>query len=451
MSTPAIAPRLPRQPRLGRTEALAALAAAAVAALAAVSIGPKALALPAVVVIVLFFVREPLALLALFLDVGLFKEEAFVKSLPIDATLALGLLVAMVCGLRLVSGRVRPVSWGYGLMVAVLILSVAISLTWTSAPDYGSTKATTFLTVTMLAIGAPFFLVERWEDLRRFLMWTVVVAVPVAILALTHPAEETGRLAGDNTIGTSRLLSTGALILLLGALGSRSRWKLPAIALAAGFVATAAAVGSRGPILSLVLALGFTVVAWLLRSPGKLAPIIAIGAVGVAVVPFVSLPATSSERLSQAATDPVAAFREDDRYVLYQQAFQLIDDNPIRGAGVGSFITVSPEAKWPHNMFVELWAELGLAAMLVVAGMVITVIAGLFRLAWQLASGSREQELVYILLGVFFFNLLAVQVSGNINDNRDFWGVLAIASIVVAGSLKTDEPQAPVPLSSRGQ
>jgi len=36
---------------------------------------------------------------------------------------------------------------------------------------------------------------------------------------------------------------------------------------------------------------------------------------------------------------------------------------------------------------------------------------------------------------VFLFNLMAVQVSGNINDNRDFWGLLALASLVVAGGL----------------
>jgi hypothetical protein len=46
---------------------------------------------------------------------------------------------------------------------------------------------------------------------------------------------------------------------------------------------------------------------------------------------------------------------------------------------------------------------------------------------------------VYILLAVFTFNLLAVQVSGNINDNRDFWGMLSIASIVVAGGIDSRE------------
>ena len=439
MSARALAPQLSTSARLGRGEALLGFAVAGVAAAATVMAGPVAMAIPAALLIVIFFLREPLALFALYLVIGLFKEEAVVKSLPVDATLALGLLLALVCGARLVTGRVRSVPYGFALTIAVVALSLAVSLGWTSAHSYGSQKVTTYLTVTMLAIGAPFFLFERWEDLRRFFTWTVVVAVPVALLALAHPSVDTGRLAGDNTIGTSRLLCTAALILVLGALG-RSRLRLPAAAVAAGFIAVAAAVGSRGPILSFGLALAVTLAAWLLRVPRNVAPVLAIAAASIAVVPFVSLPATSSERLSEAARDPAAAFRADDRYFLVQQAFQLIDRHPIRGAGVGAFTTVNATAKWPHNMFLELWSELGLAALLVVAAAIVAALVGLFRLAWRLPTHGREQELVYILLAVFVFNVLAVQVSGNINDNRDFWGMLAIVSLVVAGGIGARDP-----------
>jgi O-antigen ligase len=183
-----------------------------------------------------------------------------------------------------------------------------------------------------------------------------------------------------------------------------------------------------------------TLAAWLLRVPRKVAPVLAVAAVSIAVVPFVSLPASSSQRLSEAAHDPVATFRENDRYFLAQQAFELIDRHPIRGAGAGAFSTVNPTAKWPHNIFLELWSELGLAALIVVATAIVAALVGLFRLAWRLPTHGREQELVYILLAVFVFNVLAVQVSGTINDNRDFWGMLAIVSLVVAGGLSPRDP-----------
>ena len=107
---------------------------------------------------------------------------------------------------------------------------------------------------------------------------------------------------------------------------------------------------------------------------------------------------------------------------------------------MGAFSTVNPIVEWPHNLFLELWAELGLAAVLVVAAAIAAVLAGLFRTAWRLPERLPEHELAYALLAVFVFNLLAVQVSGNINDNRVFWGTLALASLVAAGGLTTRAP-----------
>jgi O-antigen ligase len=177
-----------------------------------------------------------------------------------------------------------------------------------------------------------------------------------------------------------------------------------------------------------------------LRVPRSVTPVLAIAAASVAVVAVVSLPATSTQRLSEAARDPLAVFRHDERHDLVEEASQLIDRDPVRGGGVGAFSTVNPAAKWPHNIFLELWAELGLAALLAVAAAIMATLVGLFRLAWRLPLHSREQALAYILLAVFMFNLLAVQISGNINDNRDFWGKLAIASLAVAGLLDAREP-----------
>jgi O-antigen ligase len=181
-----------------------------------------------------------------------------------------------------------------------------------------------------------------------------------------------------------------------------------------------------------------TVSAWLLRVPRKIAPVLAIAAVGLLVVPFVSLPAVSSERLSSAARDPVAAYRHDDRYGLAQQAIHLIDAHPLRGAGAGAFSAVEPVVKWPHNLFLELWSELGVIAVIAVGAAIAIALAGLFRVAWRLPDHSREQVLAYILVAVFTFNVVTVQVTGDINQNRTFWGMLAIAWMVVAHRL--DDP-----------
>ena len=107
MSSRALTPRLPGNAHVARGEVVLGLGVAFLAAAAAVTAGPIAVAIPVVFAAVAFFLREPLALLALYLEVGLFKSEAVVKALPVDATLALGLLLALVCGVRLATGRVR--------------------------------------------------------------------------------------------------------------------------------------------------------------------------------------------------------------------------------------------------------------------------------------------------------------------------------------------------------
>jgi hypothetical protein len=48
------------------------------------------------------------------------------------------------------------------------------------------------------------------------------------------------------------------------------------------------------------------------------------------------------------------------------------------------------------------------------------------RAAWRLPEGDVRQ-MVYIVMRVFLFYPFAVQVSGDINENREFWVALSVA------------------------
>jgi O-antigen ligase len=407
------------------------LAVALVAAAAAVLAGPMALAIPVAIAVLIFLVREPLALLTLYVYIGLFKEEAIVQAIPFDATVGLGLLLGAVCFARLVSGRGRPVPYLLALALAVVGICLVVSLGWSPSPEYGGEKTEKYLTLTLLAALAPFFLIEDESDLRRLGIFVVGLGVIAAGLAVASPPRDNGRLevgAGASTIGVSRLLCTAAIILLLGALGN-ARARMWAVGGGLGLIVTAAAVGSRGPLLSLALALAATAAVWLLRAPRKVWPVLAVVVAGLAVTPFVSLPEASSRRLAAVTNDPVAAFERDARSLLYREAVQLIDEHMLRGAGAGAFESVN-RARYPHNIFLELWAELGFVAMAVVAATIIAALLGLYRTAWRLPEG-RARRFAYIVTGVFLFYFFAVQVSGDINDNREFWVALSVAWLVV--------------------
>jgi O-antigen ligase len=422
---------------IGPVGATLAAGAVAISAAAAVALGPLALGLPVALAVGIVLLREPMALLTLYVWVGLYKDKSVVASSPVDVTLLLGLLLVALCAYRWACGRVRSVPLGLAAPLVAISAALIVSLGWTPSPAYGDEKATKFVTLTLLATLAPFFLVETERDLRRFFSWTVVLAIVTAAFTVMNPPADDGRLtigSEGNTIGISRVLCTGALILLVGALTdliARRGWS---VAGAIALVAVAAAIGSRGPLLALVFALLATGAVWLARVPGKLAPVLLAVTAAAALLPFISLPQDSSQRLSRAVRDPVASFRTDPRYDIFSQAVTLIEHHPLVGVGAGGFQSVGrlgvPPEDYPHNMVLEVWSELGLLPLVILLASIVTLLTGLWRGAWRHAH-DRAGPLLYVLIGFLLFNLFATLLTGDLNDNRAFWGVFGLAWFVV--------------------
>jgi O-antigen ligase len=439
VTAPAAQPPLP-----GRRD-LPAIAlgagAAALCAGAAVTLGPAALGIPAALVACILLAREPLALLTLYVYVGLFKEQAVVAALPVDATLALGLLLGGVCLARWAAGRAHAVPLGLAAPLVIVGVLLVVSLAWTPSPGYGGEKALKFVTLTTLAALAPYFLVEDQRDLRRLFAWIVALAVVAAALTLASPPSDGERLTiGDegNTIGVSVLLCTAAVILLVGTLTDVFSARALTLGSSAALIGIAAAVGSRGPLLSLALALVVTGVVFLARVPRRTAPVMLVVVAGVALLPFVSLPEGSAERLGEAARAPLAQLRDDARYTTFGQAVDLIEQRPLVGIGAGGFQSVGtladPPEDYPHNMFLEVWSELGLVAFVVLAASVMVVLARLWRASWRLPPGTTFQ-LLYVFNGVFLLNLFSVQLTGDLIENRAYWGVFGLAWLIAGHAL----------------
>ncbi len=212
--------------RLEPGAAALGLATAALAAAAATTMGPQAFAIPVGLALAVFFVWQPLALLTLLIYVGLYKEQAGFQALPFDSTLVLGALLAAVCFYRFPCGQAGRFPFGLAAPLAIVGVMLLVSLGWTPSSAYGAEKTERFLTLTLLATVAPFFLIKEARDVRRFFFWIIVLAFVTAGLALASPPPAgAGRLefGGEgNTIGVSQLLCTAALVLLLAGLGDRA-------------------------------------------------------------------------------------------------------------------------------------------------------------------------------------------------------------------------------------
>jgi len=443
-----------RQPGLP----LAFGAAALLAGLAAVLIGPAALAAPVVLVGAYWLARQPVPLLAAYLSIGVFKGTPLLAGLPVDPTLALGALLAAVCAVRVLSGRAFVVPMPLLATFVLLGVLLVLSLNWTPVPGYGGEKALKFWTLTLLAVAAPFCVVENERDLRSLLGWILATAVLGALVTLTFGQvsagsdinnANTGRLefgGVENTIFNSRLLCAGAIVaffcpaMRLG--GGWSRVALPLLGV--GLVAVAASIGSRGPLISLVMALALTVAVVIVRTPRALVPLLATVAIGIAVFPFVSLPETSAARLRGITQDPVGTLQGDGRSRLYGQAVDLTQEHPVLGFGAGGFklysaVLIRKELSYPHNIFLETSAEIGVGAALVLAACVIAVLAGVFRRAWA-TEDSRARAEVHAVSALLLFTLFAAQFSGDINDNRTFWTALALGWLITRHEIHPSAP-----------
>jgi O-antigen ligase len=438
--------------RSGGSGALIAVGVALVAAAAAVLLGPLALAIPIAAVVAVVLVRDPPVLLALFVFVPYFEAAPGIRSIPFDPTAGLAALVLLALALRLLSGepwRLPPAP--FAIALAVLGVLVLVGLLWSAAPDYGREKTLKFFTVTLLSALSPFVLLTSREDVRRFLYAIVAGGLLVSVLTLVLPPtvaegiatqyDTQGRFSFGGQIFPARFLCTAALILLFlpGLVQTRSRWRWAGPVAALGVAYVALGFGARGPIGAFVVTLAAVALLSSLRSTRALVGVLCAVAVAAAVLPFVTVPDSASQRIREAASDPVTTLRGDTRWVLYQQALDLMAEHPVVGAGTGSYGSfvgiISPPRQrllYPHNIFLELWAELGILA--VVAFLVIVLGA-----AWALmrrlvlADDGGERLLLVLVLGLLIFNVLVSQVSGDINDNRTVLLAAALALLLARG------------------
>jgi O-antigen ligase len=427
--------------------------AALLAGLAAALVGPAALAAPVVLAVIVWLCRRPVALLATYLSIGVFKGTPLLQGLPVDPTLALAMLLVGVCAVRVMTGRAFKIPMTLAATFVVLGLLLVLSLTWTPIPGYGAEKALKFWTLTLLAVAAPFCVIDSERDLRRLLVWLLVAAVVGAGVTLQFGEvsagadinnANTGRLefgGVENTIFMSRLLCAGALVALFApAMRLGNGWgRVVLPLLAVGLLAVAASIGSRGPLVSLGMALAVTLSAVIVRNPRALLPLLGMVAVGAIVLAFVSLPETSAARLRGITEDPLGTLQTDGRSRLYTQAIEIAQDHPVTGFGSGSFnlysaVLIRKELRYPHNIFLETAAEIGLAAALLLAVCMIAVLVALFRRAWATADAQRRAQ-VYLVTALLLLTFFAAQFSGDINDNRTFWTALGLGWLVARHDL----------------
>lgn len=115
------------------------------------------------------------------------------------------------------------------------------------------------------------------------------------------------------------------------------------------------------------------------------------------------------------------------RLELFEKAINLISENPILGVGIGGFAKAIGEDDGrlsPHNIFLELWVEVGIFPLIVIFALIIFLIVQ-YRKLLKIFEDDMGRSIISICLYMFF----GLLVSSYLEDIRltYFWIGVSIA------------------------
>jgi len=379
--------------------------------------------------------------LAIFVHSGSLKSNPLLAWVPADLTVLLGVLLIVLMFAEIIrTGYIPRAIWVPLMIAATMLLGVGAIQT-----SYGADKAVSFFTITMLALIGAVILLQEDRQRRAFLGALAGLGAVVALLVTIAPERtaewsEVVTLAGTNTISTSQMIVAGAVILGMYAIvGRSSAFRRILAALTAGLMLFIALdTGSRGPIVAVAISIAIALLVAPVFKRRRARSIIAICLVG-GVGLFVALQ-QGGEGLSRVLG--FLAGEQDTsttaRTVLWSTAWNHITQLPF-GGGWGYFGTIPELAvnavnggqAYPHSVPLEIALEAGWVTGLFFVILVLVSFVRLVRRAYDPTS--------VMFLVLFVFTITNALLSGDINDNRLMWVLIASAWVMPARTAPDDE------------
>lgn len=389
-------------------------------------------------VLVLVF-RAPEILFALYMSIGSFKAGLLPlqQRLGIDLTIVMAVLVIASIALRVLRGQDRPhLHWPLLAVYLLLVGWVCFSVAWSPETAYGLEKSARFATLTLLAFAAPMLLLDTWSRLERF-FWALFLAgvafTAVALVSL-YLGGQVRRLVtvfGADYLTLGRICGPAAGLGAYFLVGRAKTWwsRLALLVCVGAAIAAMFLGGARGPLVAWALGFAFPMLVGKHRGKELLW---VLGGILIAVILFWGawrlgyLPPDVTYRFELLYAAFVLrlpyAVRWVPRIHIWQVAVETFLQHPVLGVGVRGYWTTVPGGGvfYPHNLFLEAGAELGLTGL-----MLVLFLVGFPLLRWRRCSGlplpSRNRLLFNMALFVYTFFFIEAMKSGDFNGNRTFW------------------------------
>ena len=317
--------------------------------------------------------------------------------------------------------------WWLLSLYAAFCAMVAVSYTYTSAPEYGATKLLRLIFIGTLLLLSGLVFIRDESSLRRFFQFFIVCACITSLQLILHLEKRALGAEGDITrIGAGWLIGIG-ILLLLGYSHARSKLVSTLLIfsclplLLAGLIASAA----RGPLVALLLLLPI----WLifldkrtsLSTRVLVAAVLSVSCVGSFLYLRSRDPGKYNSKLNEIVSMSEGEHTRgsaNKRLKFYAETLQAIPDNLWLGQGVGSWSVVftGKDARdYPHNLFLETTFEEGLAGQILLFAFLFAVGLAAYRVAK--GSGFRYG----VLLIVMTYSVTVTMFSGDLDDDRLIW------------------------------
>ena len=342
----------------------------------------------------------------------------------------------------------EPTSIVYLFLIFCLLLG--ISYMYTASPDYGFRKILRFNTFAVTMFISPLLIIKSPTDSKRLLSYfyfLLVIIIGIMLLQFVYLLKwgdfaivlaywNRISIPGANPIQVSRYLAIGAAMMIALLIRNKPSQSLHYFAILFVILLSIILSGSRGPLVSIIIG---SIVYAILYERKHSSRIFGYGilAIGTIITLLLVLPESLTQRFFDISQGSVIMTQQGvrristiaTRYEFWSMSIQAWFSSITSffiGLGAGGFSSLFIWRDWhwyPHNLFFEIIAELGLIGLVIG---VLFIIKSYQIINKGIQRGSfTDHSSLWVAGTVVMF--IAAQFSGDINDNRILWMFIGIS------------------------
>ena len=329
-------------------------------------------------------------------------------------------------------------------------LLLGISYIYTASPDYGFRKILRFNTFAVTMFISPLLIIKSPADSKRLLSYfyfLLVIIIGIMLLQFVYFLKwgdfaivlaywNRISIPGANPIQVSRYLAIGAAMMIALLIRNKPSQSLHYFAILFVILLSIILSGSRGPLVSIIIG---SIVYAILYERKHSSRIFGYGilAIGTIITLLLLLPESLTQRFFDISQGSVIMTQQGVRRIstiatrfefwsMSLQAWFSSITSFFIGLGAGGFSSLFIWRDWhwyPHNLFFEIIAELGLIGLVIG---VLFIIKSYQIINKGIQRGSfTDHSALWVAGTVVMF--IAAQFSGDINDNRILWMFIGIS------------------------